>query len=330
MMKFLKIFFFLFLLVGTIIILRNHQTESKLDYRVTEGKIFGTQYRVVYESSVSLDSVIRKALLDVDNSLSMFNNASTLARINRGETACVDSLFCLVFNVSKQVNVATEGAFDPTVAPAVNAWGFGIESKQTLSATQLDSIAELVDFSKVCIEGDSVIHREDLRIRLDFGAVAKGFGVDCVAETLRQCRVENFMVEIGGEVVVNGVNDKGEVWRIGVQKPTSDGAAIQEVIKLSNAAMATSGNYRNYYITEDGKRIAHTIDPRTVSPVAHSLLSATVVAPTCAIADAYATAFMVMGVEATKECLKHHPELSVYLIYQENESLQVYSTLPDL
>lgn len=326
-MKYLKILFFLFLLVGTILILRNRQSDAKLKYHVVDGQTFGTQYRVVYQSEVSLDSVIKRVLYDVDNSLSMFNKESTLARINNGSSDKVDSLFVEVFKLAQEVAESTGGAFDPTVAPAVNAWGFGPERKQELSKATLDSIVQLVGYRKVKLQGDSLIVRTDTRITLDYGAIAKGFGVDCIARALSEKGVVNFMIEIGGEVIVKGVNDKGAAWRIGVQKPTSNESDLQEVIQLKDAAMATSGNYRNFYVNSDGMRVAHTIDPRTASPVSHSLLSATVIAPSCAMADAYATSFMVVGIEEAKRILDAHPELSAYLIYEEGDSLKVFSTL---
>lgn len=328
-MKYLKIAFFLFLLVGTVVILKNHQVEQCAPYRIAEGRIFGTQYRVSYQSSEPLDSAIKSVLQEVDASLSMFNKKSTLWRINNGEDNQVDSLFCVVFNASQAVAEATNGAFDPTVAPAVNAWGFGTQQKSALTTSALDSIAALVDYRKVKLVGDTLLWRADERMKLDFGAIAKGFGVDCVAAMLQREDVANYMVEIGGEVIVSGINDKGTAWRIGIQKPTTDGASVQDVIQLHNAAMATSGNYRNYYLNHEGKRVAHTIDPRTASPVSHSLLSATVIAPSCAQADAYATAFMVMGVDSAKAILSARPELSAYLIYEDADSLCVYSTIEE-
>ncbi len=326
-MKYLKILFFFFLLIGTILILRNHQTVDVAPYLKADGKIFGTQYHILYQSATPLDSAIHQALQEVDSSLSMFNPNSTLARLNSGETNQVDSLFSVVFNLAKEVARETNGAFDPTVAPAVNAWGFGPKRRQQPSQSVLDSIAPLVDYRKVQLQGDTLLSRANERINLDFGAIAKGLGVDHVAAALRQHGVKNFMVEIGGEVVVSGTNAKGELWRIGIQKPTTADTELQEVIHLNNAAMATSGNYRNYYTTSQGQRIAHTIDPRTVRPVSHSLLSATVIAPTCAVADAYATAFMVLGVDSAKVILNNHPELSAYLIYQDADSLCVYANI---
>ena len=326
-MKYLKVLFFLFLLVGTIIILRNHQPAEDTPYHVSEGRIFGTQYKVVYQHPAILDACIDSVLQRVDCSLSMFNKRSTLARINSGESNRVDSLFAEVFKLSLKVAEVTNGAFDPTIAPAVNAWGFGPKRRMSLTPHELDSIVALVGYNNVTLEGDTLLIRTDSRINLDFGAIAKGFAVDCVGEMLSMNGVANYMVEIGGEVVVKGVNEKGTNWRIGIQKPTTAETSVQEVVQLQDAAMATSGNYRNYYVNEAGERVAHTIDPRTSLPVTHSLLSATVIAPTCAIADAYATAFMVLGLDDAKQVLAENPELKVFFIYAEGDTLQYYSTL---
>ncbi len=326
-MKYLKVLFFIFLLVGTVIILRNHQPADSTIYHMSEGRIFGTQYKVVYQHSSVLDACIDSVLHRVDNSLSMFNKQSTLARVNSGESNRVDSLFCKVFRLALTVSESTDGAFDPTVAPAVNAWGFGPKRRMSLTSHELDSIVALVGYQNVTLEGDTLLVRTDSRINLDFGAIAKGFAVDCVADMLSANGVANYMVEIGGEVVVKGVNEKGTNWRIGIQKPTTTTSSVQQVVHLDNAAMATSGNYRNFYVNEAGHRVSHTIDPRTASPVTHSLLSATVIAPTCAVADAYATAFMVLGLDDAKVVLDKHPELKVYFIYQEGDMLQHYSTI---
>lgn len=326
-MKYIKVIFFLFLLVGTIVILYRHQGGNDMSFLVSEGRIFGTSYKVVYEHTHQLEEEIASELRKVDNSLSLFNRKSTLSRINSGATDEVDSLFREVFTLSQTIAASTNGAFDPTVAPAVNAWGFGPNRKSDLTQAVIDSVSELIDYRKVQLIGDSAIYRADNRISLDYGAVAKGFGVDCIARLLVDKGVKNFMVEIGGEVIVNGVNEKGSSWRIGIQDPTSEDSSIKKVITLNNAAMATSGNYRNYYVTEQGVRVAHTIDPRTATPVSHSLLSATVIAPSCAVADAYATAFMVMGIDSAKKLLQTHPELSVYFIYDDNGTLSTYSTI---
>jgi thiamine biosynthesis lipoprotein len=243
----------------------------------------------------------------------------------------VDSLFKRVFLLSRQVSEATDGAFDITVAPLVNAWGFGFKNGSLPDSAAVDSLRALVGWQRVALTSENRIHKEDAGIILDCSAVAKGFGVDVVADLLRSKGIENFMVEIGGEVVVSGKNPKGEAWHIGVNKPdddpTSSNRELETVLTLDNQALATSGNYRNFYVTDEGRRVAHTIDPHTGYPVQHSLLSATVLAPNCATADAFATAFMVLGIDRAKEVLVRHPELEVYFIYDSLGEHRVFSTI---
>ena len=214
---------------------------------------------------------------------------------------------------------ATDGAFDPTVAPLVNAWGFGFKSGQLPDSAQVDSLLALVGLRHIRLQEGRVVKDNPLSI-LDFSAIAKGYGVDRAADVLRSHGIKNFMVEIGGEVVTEGTNEKGEAWRIGINKPVEDStsvnAELQEVISLSGKAVATSGNYRNFYV-KDGRKIAHTINPLTGYPVQQDILSSTVIASTCAEADAFATAFMVMGLKKAQEVLASQPALEAYFIYTD-------------
>ena len=319
----------LLFIVGTFLIL--HKRNAAAPFQHDEGAVFGTFYHLTYQSQDNLKNDIEAELQKVDNSLSMFNQKSTLSRINRGEQQTTDSLFRRVFQLAQQVSMATDGAFDITVAPLVNAWGFGFKNGARPDSAAVDSLRSLVGWQRISLSDDGLLQRDDPRIVLDCSAVAKGFGVDVVADYLRSHGIENFMVEIGGEVVVSGTNPKGQPWHVGINSPVDDpestSAELDTVLTLSNCAMATSGNYRNFYTTEDGRRVAHTIDPTTGYPVQHSILSATVLAPTCAEADAFATAFMVMGLERAKCVLQQHPELSVYLICDSLGQNRVYSTL---
>ena len=248
------------------------------------------------------------------------------------ENTAEGKMFTDVLQLALEVSHETNGAFDITVAPLVNAWGFGFKQGDMPTPAQIDSLKQFVGFEKLHLKTlgkQRSIEKDDPRTMLDCSAIAKGYGTDVVANYLRSCDVKNFMVEIGGEVVVEGLNERGELWRIGVNKPTEDPTStntdLQAVINLPMSgnnvktklkALATSGNYRNFYY-KDGKRYAHTIDPRTGYPVQHNILSATVIAPSCAIADAYATSFMVMGLEETKKILANHPEIMAYLIYTD-------------
>jgi thiamine biosynthesis lipoprotein len=240
-----------------------------------------------------------------------------------------DSLITCVWNMSRSISQETNGAFDPTVAPLVNVWGFGFKKRQLPDKDLIDSLLDLVGWQRISIHNGQ-FYKEDPRIVLDFSAVAKGFGVDHVATLFRNLGIENFMVEIGGEIVAQGSNPKGEAWRIGINKPDDDTTCtnneLQEVIEVHNGALATSGNYRNFYL-QNGRKIAHTIDPKTGYPAQQSILSSTVKAPSCAMADGYATAFMVMGMKRSQDFLKEHPQLQAYFIYaDENGQYQTWHT----
>ena len=241
-------------------------------------------------------------------------------------------MFVEVFLLAQTISKETNGAFDITVAPLVNAWGFGFKNDTKPSPAAIDSLRQFIGYQNVNIVNHQV-QKTDPRTMLDCSAIAKGYGTDVVARLLRSKDVSNFMIEIGGEVVVAGKNDRGGPWRIGVTKPTEDpenqNNELQAVLSLpyhnststskhTLSALATSGNYRNFYY-KDGKRYAHTIDPRTGYPVQHNILSATVIAPNCATADAYATSFMVLGLDSAKQVLAHHPELLAYLIYTDEK-----------
>ena len=291
--------FLLALIVGTIYIAREQRSTP---YQKNAGMIFGTIYNITYQSRNDLQTDIEAALGQVDSEFSMFNSESTVAAINRGEQPARSNMFNEVYELAQQVNHETDGAFDITVAPLVNAWGFGFKHEQMPTQQQVDSLLKI-------------------RNQLDFSAIAKGYGCDVVARLLDSQGISNYMVEIGGEVITKGISPKRLPWRIGVTKPTDDtlgieGGELQTVLNVTDHAMATSGNYRNFYY-KGGRKYAHTIDPRTGYPVQHNILSATVLADRCAVADAYATSFMVLGLEGTKQVLERHPELMVYIIYTD-------------
>ena len=316
---------FLALLVGcTVWILSTDHKQAKP--QESRGKIFGTYYTMKYEYTEPLDSLILVELLKVDHSLSMFNQNSTIARVNRNETDLSDSLLSEVFTLAQEVSVQTSGAFDVTVAPLVNAWGFGFQNADSVSSSKIDSIMQFVGYEKVCLSNGHFV-KQDERIMMDFSAIAKGYGVDRVARLFDSLDITDYMVEIGGEVVVKGKNPKGKAWTIEITRPTENEVVSDQnkiLLSVSDIAMATSGNYRRFYI-KDGKRYAHTIDSHSGYPVEHSLLSATVLADDCATADAFATSFMVMGTEATKAFLAAHAEMPVYLIYSgEQGELQIW------
>lgn len=322
MKRFLQILFLVALIVGTILIIRQQQS---MPYQHDKGEVFGTFYNITYQSDKNLKSEIEAALKEIDAVFSMYNENSTVAKINRGEKPELNEMFIEVYDLATMVNKETNGAFDITVAPLVNAWGFGFKTKEMPDKHQVDSILAFVgkDKFKVVKEGNKNFpQKSDKRTMLDFSAIAKGYGSDVVARLLRKHDIKNFMVEIGGEIVTCGNSEKRLPWKIGVTKPVDDSLSVenelQTVLNITDKAMATSGNYRKFYY-KGGKKYAHTIDPKTGQPVQHSILSATVITKNCAIADAYATAFMVLGMDETKKVLEKHPELMVYLIYSNDK-----------
>ena len=306
--------FLLVLIVGTVFVVRQH---ARMPYHHDHGMVFGTMYNITYQHTDNLKQEIEDALKKVDLSLSPFNAQSVISHINDNTGMETDEMFREVFNLAQGISRSTDGAFDITVAPLVNAWGFGFKQGTDPSKEEIDSLLQLIGYDKVRMDSQGKVTKSDPRVMLDCSAVAKGYGCDIVARLLRSHDVENFMIEIGGEVVTRGQSERKQNWRIGVSKPVDDTLNVsteqQAILSITDRAMATSGNYRNFYY-KGGKKYAHTIDPHSGYPVSHSLLSATVIARDCATADAYATAFMVLGAERAKDVLAKHEELQAYLI----------------
>lgn len=322
--------FLVLLIVGTVLIIRQQQS---VPYQTNSGLIFGTSYNLKYQCDSNLVKGIEEELKRVDNSLSTFNEKSIITAVNQNKEVVLNDMFLSVYKKAMEVSENTDGAFDITVAPLVNAWGFGFKNGINPEKAQVDSLLQIVGYKKVELKGDRVV-KQDPRIMLDCSAIAKGFGVDVIANYLRNLGVKNFMIEIGGEIVTSGINEQRLPWKIGVTKPTDDplgdaGGELMTVMNVTDKAMATSGNYRNFYY-KGGKKYAHTIDPKTGYPVQHSLLSATVIARDCATADAYATSFMVMGLEKAKKFLEQHTELMAYFIYSDEKSKNAVWFSPSL
>lgn len=321
-----QVVFLLFLIVGTVYVISTHK---QVPVHQEEGAVFGTFYHVTYQYDSMLHDEIKAELSKVDFSLSPYNEASVISRVNRNEDVELDSMFMEVFELSQAVSRRTGGAFDITVAPLVNAWGFGFKNSAQVSQELVDSLLQFVGYEKIRIENGKIV-KDDPRVILDCSAVAKGYGADAVARLFDRKGITNYMVEIGGEIVLKGRNPKNKKWSVGIQKPTDDSLSLQNdlqtILKVTDCAMATSGNYRNFYY-KDGKKYAHTIDPHKGYPVQHSILSATVLADDCATADAYATAFMVMGLEKAKQLLDELNGLDAYFIYADEKGHnQVYMT----
>jgi len=315
--------FLTLLIIGTILIIRQ---QHNMPYQNNSGPIFGTFYNITYQHSEDLHEEILQKLNEVDAALSMFNSESVISHINRNEQITPNKMFIEVFKLAQQVSEDTDGAFDITVGPLVNAWGFGFKHGEMPSDKVVDSLMQFVGYHKISYNGKT-IQKEDSRIMLDCSAIAKGYGVDMVAELLQDKGIQNYMVEIGGEIATRGISAKRLPWKIGVTKPTDDTLAIsnelQTILNVTDKSMATSGNYRNFYY-KGGRRYAHTIDPKSGRPVQHNILSATVLTDRCAVADAYATSFMVMGLEGAKAILEKHPDFMAYLIYDDHGKTGVW------
>ena len=310
--------FLAFLVIGTVIIVSRQQSTP---YQHDRGMVFGTVYHITYQSSKSLQKDIEAELAKVDASLSPFNERSIITAVNENRDTVVNKMFSDVFALAMKISDSTNGAFDITVAPLVNAWGFGFKGGAMPSRYKVDSLKALVGYHKVSLTNGRV-SKTDPRIMLDCSSIAKGYGCDVVAKFLSAKGIDNYMVEIGGEIVTRGISEKRLPWKIGVTKPTDDSLnvnqEIQTIINVTDKAMATSGNYRNFYY-KNGRKYAHTIDPSTGYPVQHNILSSTVIADDCATADAYATAFMVMGLDKAKAILSRHPELMAYFILASDD-----------
>ena len=309
------------------------------NYRAIDGFAQGGTFHFVYEETpkmaeLNLPDSLQKWFSLIDKSLSGYDSTSTVSAINRGENPPLDSLFIECFNISKQVYQATGGAFDISAAPLFDIWGFGFKSGEKPTPENIDSLKKFIGMDKLSIAYDSVTNasyllKSDSRMQINFNAIAQGYTCDYICRELEKYGAENYLLEVGGEILCKGTNAKGKEWSIGIDKPVDGnfipGASVEAVIQVSGRGLVTSGNYRKFYI-EDGEKFSHTIDPRTGYPVKHNLLSATVMAPTAALADAYATYLMVIGLEDAKRFISSAPDIDALLVYGENENLKVFAT----
>ncbi len=291
-------------------------------YFQDQGEIFATGYHIKYAHNQSLKEEIEAALHEFDLSLNPFLENSIITKVNRNEPVELDSLFLNVFYRSQEVSSKSGGKFDITVSPLINAWGFGFQNMENVTPEMIDSLKQFVGYEKISINDKGEIIKSDPRVQINTSAIAKGYACDVIADLLERHEIEHYMVEIGGEISARGVNEKGACWRIGIDKPIDDDTGmihdLQVIVSLCDKSLATSGNYRNYYL-KDGKKYAHTIDPHTGYPSQMDILGATVIADDCMTADAYATAFMTMGLEKSKKLASELPDLHYYFIYETEE-----------
>ena len=315
----------------------------RAEYETLDGFALGTIYHIVYEQParkvtgkdvpqkphINIPDMVEQTFKEINTSLSIYNQESIISKVNRNEPVALDSLFVTVFLCGKEVYSLTSGAFDMAAAPYFDLWGFGLKNREEVTQSKLDSIAEFVGMDKVSIS-DGKIVKTDPRISLSANAIAKGYCSDLIALRLQEAGINHFLVEVGGEIYCKGVSPQGRAWNIGIDRPEfgnlTPGRDMQTTLLISGQGLATSGNYRNYYEV-DGQKYGHTVDPATGRPVQHSLLSATVIAPDCMSADAFATAFMVMGLEKTQRFLEAHPQMDAILIYSDHSgAFQSFAT----
>lgn len=296
----------------------NGTSPAQKEWHKLQGEVFHTFYHITYEGNQDYQNEIEQLFRDFDGSLSMFNDTSIITRMNCNDTLVVaNSYFRTVFEKGMYVSERTDGAFDMTVAPLVNLWGFGFKNADNVSQEAIDSILQFVGYQSVSLDAEGKLHKQDSRTILDASSIAKGYMSDVVADFFKAEGVENYMVEIGGEIALNGHNPRNNAWTIGISRPVPDSLmndnGYQAYMHLSQGGIATSGNYRNFY-DKGGKRYAHTIDPHTGYPIQRDILSATVIANDCMTADAFATSFMVMGSEKALHILANEEGVEGYLI----------------
>jgi len=309
---------FFFLLTLILIVASCGSKNRDLHLVSFRGVVFGTYYSVSYYSpdGRNYQAEIDSFFASFNRSLSYYDPNSVISKINRNETQEADEFFLTVLHRSLEIAKETDGAFDPTVSPLVNAWGFGFAHKEHMTPGRIDSLRRLTGYQRVSVAGTRV-KKEDEGIQFDFNAIAKGYASDLAGKLLEQKGIKTYMVEIGGDLIARGAKPDGSGWKIGLEKPAKEMLEPQEwafLVELHNRAVATSGSYRKYY-EDGGQRFSHTIDPQTGRPVDHNLLSVSVFADDCMTADGFATAFMVMGLDRAREFVEKRDDLQAFFIY---------------
>jgi len=323
----MRFYQFIFLLV---VVLSFTSCEKESTFTFLKGNALGTTFSVKYKSNTNYSSSIDSLFHVINNSLSTYHPNSIISSINQGNSNTItDVHFENVYHKAFRIYTETNGYFDPTVGNLVNAWGFGPKKNNpTPDSLKIKELMKNVGFEKIKLSNHK-IYKENPSIFIDFNAIAKGYAADAIGLFFESKNIDNYMVEIGGEMRVRGVNPKGKHWRVGIEKPLTDGTrAIESTVQLNNQSMATSGNYRKFKIDEQGNKYVHTINPKTGFTEQNDLLSASVISTKdCADVDAYATAFMAMGVNKTKLFIQKHSELHVFLIYiDDKEQVSIFDS----
>lgn len=309
--------------IALVLLLFSCKQQHENNLNVTTGKALGTTYAVqfIHENELDYTKSFDSLFTVINQSMSTYQKDSDISKINNNIDNTIDNHFKTVFEASKAIHTKTNGAFDPTIGVMVNAWDFGPEGKiAALDSLKIDSLMTHVGFNKLTRNNLKII-KEDPKTFIDFNAIAKGYMVDVIAEFLEQKNIANYLVEIGGEIRAKGTNlYKKKPWKIGIEDPNFDGTqSVHQVITLKDKAMATSGTYRKFKVDENGNRYSHIINAKTGYPSKTNILSVSVIADNCMLADAYATAFKAMGIEETKVFLRKEDELAVYFIFEDKE-----------
>ena len=302
--------------------------ENRPHYRTVNGSILGTTFHIIAETTLPIEQIsteVQRINQEANSSMSIFNATSLLSRINNNETDEVDIHIARNIEIAGKVNALTP-RYDITVKPLVEAYGFAAKNRE--AKPNIDSLIQFVGFEKFHLEGNRIV-KEDSRLQIDLNSVAKGYVVDLIAEWLDKQGSENYIVEVGGEIRAKGINAKGIAWRVGVDSPfdnnNSPGEHQQRVVQISNSSLATSGNYRRFYYNAEGERISHTLNPQTGRSHTTTLLSATVIAPRCATADALATAFMASNEgDAIKLAEQLRDSIQVYFVLAPERGAEEY------
>lgn len=297
-----------------------HEHEQTL-YTALRGEVFHTFYQIKYSDQIDYSEQIDSVFHGFSQSLNPFDPTSLVSAINKNESVRTDSMLRHVWRAAQRISQASAGRYDVTCSPLINAWGFGFGKAISPSSRVIDSLRALVGYTKIRLSGDSLI-KADPRMVLDFSSISKGYCADLTGQMLRQKNVEHYMVELGGEISFRGHNPEGKPWTIGINKPIDDASGLIQDFELiialdrTEGGLATSGNYRNYKIV-NGKKVGHTINPHTGYPVQTDVLSATVLAPNCMLADGLATACMTMSSDEVPAFMAHFPQTEFLLILAE-------------
>jgi thiamine biosynthesis lipoprotein len=301
-------------------------------FRVT-GPVFGTTYSIIYDSSQNFDTAFDSLFFEVNRSMSTYIPTSDISKVNINKSVSIDHHFESVFKTSKEIYSATQGKFDPTIGAVVNAWDFGPEGKiEALDSLKINELMLSVGMDKVTLNNGVILKPK--ASRLDFNAIAKGYGVDVIGRYLESKNIQNYLIEIGGEIRAKGINTvKNTSWKVGVQHPDLSGdIPYVNTLSLQDESMATSGTYRKFKLDAEGNRYTHIIDTKTGYPIRSGILSVSVVSPNCMVADAYATALQAMTLDKIRMFLKIHPELKVFIVFVNDANelqTEVFNGFPE-